>query len=61
MEGRFHCCRYEPGLEDLLSDEMMARVLRSAGLDTQEFRELIAATARRIDDRDPFGQGGRED
>jgi len=59
MDGRFECCRYELSLEDLLSDEMMAPVLRSAGLDAREFREMIAETARRIDDRDPFGRGGR--
>lgn len=61
MDGRFDCCRYEPSLEDLLADEMMAPVLRSAGLDAREFREMIVETARRVDDRDPFRKGGRED
>ena len=52
MAGRTDCCRLEPSLEDLLDDEMMTPVLRSAGLDAQEFRDLMVETARRIDDRD---------
>ena len=60
MSGRSDCCRYEPKLEDLLSDDMMGPVLRSAGFDAQGFREMIAETARRIDDRDVFGEGGRQ-
>jgi hypothetical protein len=52
MAGRAECCRYEPSLEDLLDDEvMMAPVLRSAGFDQQGFRDMMVATARRIDDR----------
>ena len=51
MAGRNDCCRYEPSLEDLLDDEMMEPVLRSAGLDTQGFRDMIAETARRLDRR----------
>jgi hypothetical protein len=43
------CCRYEPSLEELLDDEMMTPVLRSAGLDPQGFREMIVETARRLD------------
>jgi hypothetical protein len=46
---RTDCCRYEPSLDELLDDEIMAPVLRSAGFDAQGFRDLIAATARRID------------
>jgi hypothetical protein len=38
MDERFECCRYEPSLEDLLADEVMTPVLRSAGLEAQEFR-----------------------
>ena len=34
MAGRSDCCRYEPSLDELLDDEMMEPVLRSAGLDT---------------------------
>jgi hypothetical protein len=51
MDERFECCRYEPSLEDLLADELMTPVLRSAGLEAQEFREMMARTARRIEDR----------
>ena len=49
MAGRADCCRYEPSLEELLDDEMMEPVLRSAGLDSQGFRDMIAETARRLD------------
>lgn len=52
MDGRDACCRYEPSLEDLLADEVMTPVLRSAGLEAQEFREMMAETARRIDKRE---------
>jgi hypothetical protein len=51
MDERFECCRYEPSLEDLLTDELMTPVLRSAGLEAQEFREMMVQTARRIEDR----------
>ena len=51
MAGRLDCCRYEPSLEDLLADEMMAPVLRSAGFDMQGLRDMMADTARRIDRR----------
>jgi hypothetical protein len=51
MAGRTECCRYEPSLEDLLGDEVMAPVLRSAGFDPQGFRAMMVETARRIDDR----------
>ena len=51
MAARTECCRYEPSLEDLLDDEVMATVLRSAGYDRRGFREMIAETARRVDDR----------
>jgi hypothetical protein len=58
MAGRADCCRYEPSLDELLDDEMMEPVLRSAGLDTQGFRDMIAETARRIDDEPQvFGLG----
>ena len=52
------CCRYEPSFEDLLGDEMMTPVLRSAGFDTQGFRDMIVQTARRMDDCD---DGHRDD
>ncbi len=52
MDERFECCRYEPSLEDLLADEVMTPVLRSAGLERQELREMMVETARRIEDRE---------
>ena len=52
MDGRYECCRYEPSLEDLLADEVMETVLRSAGLELQELREMMMETARRIEDRE---------
>lgn len=51
MTARSDCCRYEPSLEELLDDEMMEPVLRSAGFaDTQGFRDMIVETARRLDE-----------
>ena len=50
MAERIDCCRYEATLDELLDDEMMTPVLRSAGFDAEGFREMIVATARRIDD-----------
>ena len=50
MAARTECCRYEPSFEDLLADEVMTTVLRSAGFDRQGFRALMVETARRIDD-----------
>jgi hypothetical protein len=64
MDGRSECCRYEPSLEDLLADEVMEPVLRSAGLEPQELREMMMETARRIEDRerrsDAAGDEGAE-
>ena len=57
MAGRLECCRYEPSLEDLLADEVMTPVLRSAGLEAQEFRAMMVETARRIERREQ----GKED
>jgi hypothetical protein len=57
MDERFECCRYEPSLEDLLADEVMTPVLRSAGLEAQEFREMMVETARRIEDRERQSEG----
>ena len=51
MDGRVECCRYEPSLEDLLADEVMEPVLRSAGLEPQELREMMIEAARRIEDQ----------
>jgi hypothetical protein len=64
MDGRAECCRYEPSLEDLLADEVMQTMLRSAGLELQELREMMVETARRIEDRerlsDPARNAGEE-
>ena len=48
MDEPFECCRCEPSFEDLLADEVMTPVLRSAGLEAQEFREMMVETARPI-------------
>jgi hypothetical protein len=50
MAGRRVCCSYEASLEDLLDDEVMAPVLRSAGFDAQGLRAMMVETAKRIDD-----------
>ena len=49
MDEGYNCCRYRPSLDDLLADEMMEPVLRSAGLDQHELREMMIETARRIE------------
>ncbi len=51
MAGRAECRRFEPSLEDLLDDEVMEPVLRSAGCDSQGLRDMMVETARRIDSR----------
>jgi hypothetical protein len=60
MAARTACCRYEPSLEELLDDEMMTPVLRSAGFDPEGFREMIAETARRLDPADTRSIGFSE-
>ena len=50
MAGRTECCSYEPSLEELLDDEVMEPVLRSAGFDSQGLRDMMVETARRIDE-----------
>ena len=52
MDG---CCRYEPSLDDLLADEMMEPVLKSAGFDSRGFREMMVETARRFEHRERSG------
>ena len=37
---------------DAAADEVMDSVLRSAGLEPQEFRQMMMETARRIEDRE---------
>jgi hypothetical protein len=51
VAGRTDCRRYEATLDELIDDEVMTPVLRSAGLDPQRFRDLIIETARRFEDR----------
>jgi hypothetical protein len=51
VAGRIDCCRYEATLDELIDDEVMTPVLRSAGLNPQRFRDLIVETARRFDER----------
>lgn len=51
MAGRVECCHYEASLEDLLDDEVMEPVLRSAGCDSQGLRDMMVETARRVDAR----------
>ncbi|MGH6989279.1 MAG: hypothetical protein ACREFD_13150 [Stellaceae bacterium] len=38
----------EPSLDELLADEVMEQVMRSAGLSAGDLRTLIAAAAERI-------------
>jgi len=52
MSRRTDCCRYEPNLDELLADDVMEPVLRSAGFDERGFRDMIVETARRLDDRE---------
>ena len=47
MAGR-DCCRYEPSLDELLADEMMQPVLRSAGYDRERFHDMIVETGERV-------------
>ena len=62
MERRLDCCRYQPSLDDLLADEVMKPVLRSAGLHPHELRAMMVETARRVEDRDRRNfAAGRED
>lgn len=43
-------CRHDTvTLEDLLDDEIMEPVLRSAGFDAQGLRDMMVETARRLD------------
>ena len=52
MAERMECCRYEPNLEELLADEVMEPVLKSACLEPQQFRDMLLETARRLEDRE---------
>jgi 2-hydroxychromene-2-carboxylate isomerase len=46
--GGWKMTMIEPTLEDLLDDEIMTPVMRSAGLDAAELRARLAETARRL-------------
>ena len=61
MAGRAECCRYEASLEDLLDDEVMEPVLRSAGCDSQDLRDMMVETARRVDARRIDGRPARDE
>jgi hypothetical protein len=41
----------EPTLDDLLDDEIMASVMRSAGVDASQLKARLAEQARRLGDR----------
>ena len=58
MDAVFECCRYEPSLDDLLADDIMAPVLRSAGVDRDRVREMMVETARRVEERRGRGRRG---
>lgn len=42
---------HEPTLDELLADEMMTSVMRSAGLDRSGFERTLADAARRLAQR----------
>ena len=45
------CFCYPATLDDLLSDDMMAPVLRSAGYEPDQFREMMTEMARKGETR----------
>lgn len=45
----------EPTLDELLRDDMMVPVLRSAGVDAAKLRALVTDLARRLPVRRPSG------
>jgi len=59
MNEYLGCCRDEPSLDDLLAeDEVMTPVLKSAGLNRSQFRQLLLETARRRE-KQARAEGGR--
>jgi hypothetical protein len=44
---RWNLGEREPSIEELLADEIMGLVMRSAGIDAEELRALLRRTARR--------------
>lgn len=49
----------EPKLDDLMKDDVMARVARSAGMSREELRSRLTEIARRLDSSTRQG-GGRQ-
>ncbi len=45
---RWKMAMREPSLDELLGDEMMVPVMRSAGMDASELRALLAELAQRV-------------
>jgi len=41
----------EPTLDDLLDDEIMAPIMRSAGVDAAQLKARLSETARRLTDQ----------
>ena len=48
MAGPNRCCRSEPSLDELLADDIMKPVLRSAGFDREQFHDLMVETGERV-------------
>jgi len=46
--GLWNMLRCEPSLDELLADEMMAAVTRSAGTDRAGLREMLRELAQRV-------------
>jgi hypothetical protein len=46
--GMEHWLKGEPSLEELLGDDMMSRVVASAGMSPAEFRSRLAEIASRL-------------
>lgn len=46
--GLWNMLHYEPSLDELLADEMMGAVARSAGTDRAGLRDLLREMARRL-------------
>ena len=49
----------EPSLDDLLNDDMMVRVVASAGISREQLRLRLTEIARRLDAGSREGRGGQ--
>lgn len=49
----------EPSLEELLGDELMARVVASAGMSREQLRSRLTEIARRLADRAGESRSGQ--